>query len=57
MNKPKVNKSLVETVKTVLIAVMITGVVAFVAGMHYQNNLTSDKQTAVKSAVASTLKK
>lgn len=32
----KINKQTVETVKTVLIAVLVTAIIAFVGGMKYQ---------------------
>jgi type II secretory pathway pseudopilin PulG len=45
---PKLNKGTLETVKTVLIAVLITGIVAFVAGTRYQ----ASQDTRVTAQVA-----
>jgi Tfp pilus assembly protein PilE len=44
-------KAAMETLKTVVIAVLITGIVAFVAGIHYQQNVDTTKSNAVNSAV------
>lgn len=43
----------IETIKTIVIAVLISGIVAFVGGVHYANNSNAKTQTAVKSAQAS----
>lgn len=45
----KINKQSVETFKTVLIAVLITAVIAFVAGMRYANSQQATIDQAVKS--------
>lgn len=50
MTKP--SKSSVETVKTVLIAVLVTGIVAFVAGMQFANR-NNAQVNAKLEAVAS----
>jgi len=47
----KPNKQTVETVKTVLIAVLVTGVIAFVAGMQYNVRQTAKNDARVQSAV------
>lgn len=47
----KPNKQTVETVKTVLIAVLVTGVVAFVAGMQYNASQTAKADARVQGAV------
>ena len=44
----KINKTTVETVKTVLIAILVTAVVAFIAGMRYADNQNAKVQAAVK---------
>lgn len=45
----KINKQSVETFKTVLIAILITGVIAFVAGMRYANEQNAKVEAAVKN--------
>lgn len=47
------SKNAIETVKTVVIAVLITAICAFVAGMKFQAREHTQVQTAVNSAVAS----
>lgn len=47
----KINKETVETVKTVVIAVLVTGVVMFVAGMQYQARQTARSEVRVQQAV------
>ena len=44
----KINKQSVETFKTVVIAILITAVIAFVAGMRYADNQNNKVQAAVK---------
>lgn len=44
------NSKIKETVKTVLIAVLVSGIVAFVAGAKYQSNV--DHQVGVAHAEA-----
>ncbi len=51
------NKQVIETVKTVVIAVLITGVVAFVCGMNYQSNRQAEVQSAVEQAQSTEVKK
>ncbi len=48
---PKVNKQAVETVKTVVIAVLITGIVAFVGGMKYAEHQEARVTRASTTAV------
>jgi hypothetical protein len=48
----KVPKQTIETTKTVVIAVLITGVIAFVGGMQYQSSLQAQTNAQVKQAVA-----
>lgn len=48
MNKP--SKGTIETIKTVLIAVLITAIVAFIVGMHYANAQQSRVDNAVKQS-------
>lgn len=50
MTKP--SKTTVETVKTVLIAVLVTGVVAFIGGMHYQSAQNAQVKAAVVEATS-----
>ena len=52
MNTPKVKKGTVETIKTVLIAVLVTAVIAFIGGMHFSNQRNAELQSAVKQAVS-----
>lgn len=53
---PKLNKQTVETAKTVVIAVLITGIVAFIGGMkyaqHQEARVTQAAVTAVTAPVA-----
>jgi Tfp pilus assembly protein PilE len=42
-----------ETIKTIVIAVLVTGVITFIGGMTYQNHINTDKSQAVKSAIQS----
>lgn len=44
-------KKKVETFKTILITVLVTGIVAFLGGMHVADQNNSDKQTAIKTAL------
>lgn len=48
----KINKQAVETFKTVLIAILVTAVVAFVAGMRYADNQNAKLEAAVKNVQA-----
>lgn len=45
----KINKQAVETFKTVLIAVLVTAVVAFIAGMRYADTQQEKINQAVKN--------
>lgn len=44
----KISKQSVETFKTVLIAVLVTAVIAFVAGMRYADQQQQKVQAAVE---------
>lgn len=48
----KLSKQTIETIKTVVIAVLVTLVVAFVCGMKYQAHNQAVIDNAVKSAVS-----
>jgi cell division protein FtsN len=50
MNTPKINKRGVETVKTVVIAVLITAIIAFIGGMHFANQRNAEVKQAVSAA-------
>lgn len=45
----KVNKQIIETIKTIVIVALITGIITFVLGMRYANGQTQRIQEAVKS--------
>lgn len=47
MKAPK--KQTIETVKTVLIAVLVTAILAFVAGIHYADSQHSRVDAAVSA--------
>lgn len=49
--KAPARKAFWQTVEHIALAVVIASVIAFVAGMHYQNSVNVDKANAVKSAV------
>jgi Tfp pilus assembly protein PilE len=49
----KIQKETVETIKTVVIAVLVTGILAFVAGMKYQNHYSNSVKTEAKNMVSS----
>ena len=49
---PKVNKQAVETAKTVIIAVLITAIVAFIGGMRYAEHQEARVTQAAKSTTA-----
>lgn len=46
----QVSRQTVETIKTVVIAVLITAVAAFIGGMHYQNANNARVHAAVVEA-------
>lgn len=48
---PKINKQTVETVKTVVIAVLITGAIAFVGGMKFNASQNAQADARVNAAV------
>lgn len=45
-------KPIIETIKTVTIAVLITAIVFFIAGVKYQQSTQSNTDKQVKEAVA-----
>lgn len=45
----KPNPKTIETLKTVVIAVLVTGILAFVAGMKYQANTNSQVHSQAKA--------
>ena len=47
--KPKVSRSAVETLKTVIIAVLITGIIAFIGGVKYQQYQSDSVKSQAKS--------
>jgi cell division protein FtsN len=47
-------KNTIETVKTVVIAVLVTAIIAFIGGMKFQAREHAQVQSAVNSAVALT---
>jgi len=49
----KVKKVNFETVKTVIIAILITAIVAFVGGIKYQQRFTEAVKTEAKQIVVS----
>lgn len=46
----KINKGTVETIKTVVIAVLITAIVAFIGGMHFASAQEARVSEAAKAA-------
>jgi hypothetical protein len=52
MNTPKIKRGTIEAIKTVLIAVLITGLLAFIGGMQYQKHQQAEVQKAVKAVQA-----
>lgn len=48
----KLNKSTVETIKTVVIAVLVSSIVAFIAGNVYANKQNGKLEAARVQAVA-----
>lgn len=49
---PKMSKQARETTKTVVIAVLVTAIVAFIAGTQYQESNSSKVQAAVIQATS-----
>lgn len=47
----KVNKGTIELVKTIVITILVTGIIAFVSGVVFANKLNSDKRDAVETAL------
>lgn len=43
---PKLNKTAVETTKTVVIAILVTGIGAFIGGMQYQERISAQVHAA-----------
>lgn len=52
MKTPQVSKKKLETIKTVFIAVLVTGIISFISGMHYQNNQNASVKAAVQASVS-----
>lgn len=52
MKLPHTQRSTIETIKTIVIAVLITAILAFVAGMKYQSHYTSQVKAEAKSIVS-----
>ncbi len=48
----KPSKTTIETIKTVIIAVLITGIIAFVGGMKYEAHNNQKVESAVKAVQA-----
>lgn len=51
-SKAKYSKTRGEHVKDLLIAMLVTGIIAFIGGMHFSNQQNTAINSAVKSAVA-----
>lgn len=41
----------IETIKTIIITILITGIVAFIGGMYYQKNQTEQVKTEAATIV------
>lgn len=52
--KKEVRKSKWETLKTIIIAVLITGIITFVGGMKYQESLSAQVESARTNAISET---
>lgn len=52
MKTPNVNKTTIETLKTIAIAILVTGVIAFVAGMKYQGHVNGQVKQEAKALVS-----
>jgi len=48
----KFNPKTIETFKTIVIAVLVTGILAFVGGMKYQAHVNVQVKTEAKSIAA-----
>lgn len=46
------NQKTIETIKTIVIAVLVTGIIAFVGGMKYQAHVNSQVKSEAKSIVS-----
>lgn len=46
----KIQKNTVETLKTVVISVLVSAIIAFIGGMSYANQIANDKASAVNEA-------
>lgn len=51
------NKTRGEHLKDIIIAILIVGVVAFIAGVHYSDTKNAQMQSAVQSAQQTAVKK
>lgn len=47
----KMKKLNIETIKTIIITILITGIVAFIGGMQYQKNQTEQVKTEAATIV------
>ncbi len=52
--KKQTRKSKWETTKTIIIAVLITGIVTFIGGMKYQESLQAQVESARTNAISET---
>jgi hypothetical protein len=50
--KAPINRGVIETVKTIVIAVLVTAIVAFVGGVKYEQFNTGRIDSAVKAVAA-----
>lgn len=48
----KPNSKTVETIKTIVIVALLTGIVAFISGMKYQQHVNSQVKTEARSLVS-----
>ena len=47
----KMKKFNVETIKTIIITILITGIIAFIGGMYYQKNQTEQVKAEAATIV------
>lgn len=47
----KMKKFNIETIKTIIITILITGIVAFIGGMYYQKNQTEQVKAEAATIV------
>lgn len=48
----KPNQNVIETVKTIVIVALVTGILAFISGMKYQQHVNSQVKSEAKSLVS-----